>query len=408
MSSCLTTIGGPLSTPRSAIWISLYGTTSVMVINTILTVVASTRFSENEGLRILFNGSCSKASNLDTGLHVIINILSIILLTASNFTMQYVSSPTRTELDAAHSKGDWMDIGVPSMRNLTRIDRRRATAWMFLALTSVPLAILYVLINFAPLRGRTLSVVDAGLTLIYRYNCVTFQAVDSNDYDVYIVTEEFFSNPTYDANATNYGLSYSALRNYTWLQGNYGSTFNVKTGQSSKSPYEIFMPQFIQNAPKSLSNSTRLSNKECIKKYSSRLLTGHKNLLAVTKDRKTSVPAFANNVTTVNLLFYTTMFANRDLNHEPYYQPFDYLCSGIPRFFNGTTMKCSPEMIDPNNWSLFGYEVDYCISEVVPECCLLLFSPQFSIAVIGCNFCKLLCMVYALLFVKRETLFTQG
>jgi hypothetical protein len=56
--------------------------------------------------------------------------------------MQTLSSPTREEVDGAHSKFKWLSIGVPSVRNLRFIDRRRIWLWVFICLASVPLHLL--------------------------------------------------------------------------------------------------------------------------------------------------------------------------------------------------------------------------------------------------------------------------
>ncbi|KAH6666023.1 hypothetical protein B0J14DRAFT_643332 [Halenospora varia] len=44
--------------------------------------------------------------------------MSTLVLSASNYTMQAISSPRRKEVDNAHKKSTWVDIGVPSIQNL--------------------------------------------------------------------------------------------------------------------------------------------------------------------------------------------------------------------------------------------------------------------------------------------------
>lgn len=51
-------------------------------------------------------------------LQVIITVLGTLQLGASNYSMQCLSSPTRQEIDKAHSQGIWLDIGVPSLREM--------------------------------------------------------------------------------------------------------------------------------------------------------------------------------------------------------------------------------------------------------------------------------------------------
>lgn len=70
-------------------------------------------------------------------------------LGASNYIMQCVSAPTRHESDQAHSKRDWVDISIPSIRNIFRISWQRRILWILLALSSTPIHVLY---NFAVFR----------------------------------------------------------------------------------------------------------------------------------------------------------------------------------------------------------------------------------------------------------------
>jgi hypothetical protein len=75
--------------------------------------------------------------------HIVINVLSTLLLGASNYTMQVLSSPTRGEIDRAHSSNQWQDIGVLSLRNLGCIPRRRRFLCVILALSSIPIHLFY-------------------------------------------------------------------------------------------------------------------------------------------------------------------------------------------------------------------------------------------------------------------------
>ena len=48
--------------------------------------------------------------------------LRTILIGASNYNMQRFTSPTRREVDSIHSKGLWLDVGVPPIELLSRED----------------------------------------------------------------------------------------------------------------------------------------------------------------------------------------------------------------------------------------------------------------------------------------------
>lgn len=47
-------------------------------------------------------------------------------------------------MDRAHTRSKWLDIGVPSVRNLWQIPRLRMVLCLCLVLSSVPLHLLYV------------------------------------------------------------------------------------------------------------------------------------------------------------------------------------------------------------------------------------------------------------------------
>lgn len=113
-----------------------------LVINVILTIWLGVSFPSVNGITTIMKSDCSKVSSGDTWIHLAINVLSILLLSGSSYTMQCLVAPTRQEVDRAHAAGSWLDIGVPSVRNLWFIDRRRTAAWSMLAISSIPLAIL--------------------------------------------------------------------------------------------------------------------------------------------------------------------------------------------------------------------------------------------------------------------------
>jgi hypothetical protein len=94
---------------------------------------------KNGGRRTIFQGNCGHARELNTYIHLGINLLSTILFASSNYAMQCLSAPTRTEVDVAHTKRKWLDIGVLSFRNLTRIDPCRVLVWLLFVMSSLPL-----------------------------------------------------------------------------------------------------------------------------------------------------------------------------------------------------------------------------------------------------------------------------
>ncbi|KAF2112162.1 hypothetical protein BDV96DRAFT_581263 [Lophiotrema nucula] len=76
---------------------------------------------------------------MTTLFHVFINIMSTLLLSASNYTMQVLSAPTRTACVKAHRDNRWLDVGIPSFRNLGYITMKKRLLWALLFSSSIPL-----------------------------------------------------------------------------------------------------------------------------------------------------------------------------------------------------------------------------------------------------------------------------
>ncbi|CAG7971945.1 unnamed protein product [Penicillium salamii] len=74
---------------------------------------------------------------------VILNALSTVLLASSNFAMQCLNSPTRSEVELAHAKQRWLRTGAPSIRNLRFISKRKALLWLLLGASSFPLHMIW-------------------------------------------------------------------------------------------------------------------------------------------------------------------------------------------------------------------------------------------------------------------------
>lgn len=115
--------------------------TTVFIVNVVILVLSSLRFTVSGGLSTVFTGDCSTTKSYSLWGHLGINLLGTMMLSASNYCQQRLCAPTRTEVDRAHRKKDWVDIGVPSFRNLWRgrLAVKRVTLWWFLAVSSIPI-----------------------------------------------------------------------------------------------------------------------------------------------------------------------------------------------------------------------------------------------------------------------------
>jgi hypothetical protein len=126
---------------RAGVMMGICTTTLVLVVNIGLLIKGATS-GYRGGIASLVQGDPVKISNYNTIYRTLINILSTLLLGASNYAMQVISSPTREDADAAHAKGTWVEIGIVSPRNLRLMSRRRKMLWWMLGISSVPLHLL--------------------------------------------------------------------------------------------------------------------------------------------------------------------------------------------------------------------------------------------------------------------------
>jgi hypothetical protein len=109
---------GRISGWRGGVFVAATSASLILLINLIFTIWASA--TSKSGLRIatIYQGECGTVRHADSWLHIAINAMGTLLLGASNYTMQCLSSPTRSEVDFAHSNGQYLDIGLPSIKNL--------------------------------------------------------------------------------------------------------------------------------------------------------------------------------------------------------------------------------------------------------------------------------------------------
>lgn len=214
---------------RKAVLAAAITTAIVLLINVILAIVAATTSSAEDGIGTLFQGDCKKVEQWSTALHLLINVLGTCLLVASSFTMQCLSSPTRSEADRAHAKRVPLEIGVPSVKNLRHMHWWKGCLWWALCLSTLPLHLLW--------------------------NSTIFSTIGAMQFDYLVVDESFFSGADYPIpNTTN---DYTTMDTDITDPGTFLSGYN---GQ----------------------NYTRLSPTECLGAYMATYITSYRNLIVVT------------------------------------------------------------------------------------------------------------------------------
>ena len=144
--------GGDVESPRpwwksrgwkSTVRLGFVGVIAVFIINlAVLIWSVAGIYKSSEGVTTVYTGSCGTVGNVSTFGHLAINVLSSLLLAASNNCMQILLSPTRSIIDKAHAKHKWLDVGVHTVRNFYTVGMSRRWLWILLMLTSIPLHLL--------------------------------------------------------------------------------------------------------------------------------------------------------------------------------------------------------------------------------------------------------------------------
>ncbi|KAJ5726112.1 uncharacterized protein N7483_007469 [Penicillium malachiteum] len=405
---------------------------AVLVLNIILALAAvgvgySKEVNKGEFEMVeLYEGSCNTSSRIATILHLVINILSTVLLGASNYTMQCLGAPSRADVDRAHQKHNWLDIGTFSVRNLGIMNWKRRILWAFLLSTSVPIHMLY--------------------------NSVVFRSISAMEFGVLIVPDDLSSS--------------ESLVNDSVAE----VTFQRDIGTSARDiQAEIFNGTFY--------NATLL---ECIEKYdinledtwntelSTLVLTAHRRFfdnasslggsVADIKyfDDSTSLAQIKEDMNKASwdktswkpiARFWSyrvwkftspggTIFSltGGDMVHSLFEGEseiaFDrhtlhkYLYDKNPSATSLRTYLDTPSHWENSTWAggisftLMGYKqtsgdhvvvpVNGCKYKKATERCRILFSPLIAIIVVGCNVVKVICMVFAARMSRTGLLLTVG
>lgn len=320
-----------------------------LLINLAVLIWTLKTFKFDNGIAQVFSGNCHETEKINTWTHLGINTVSTLLLSGSNYCMQILSAPTRKEIDTAHAKGKWLDIGVPSVRNLKNVAGKKVVIWWLLGLSSVPLHLMY--------------------------NSVFFSTIATNEYDVVFATEAFVQDGAQGA--------YDEVK----FQGLEAVRTQAKTWE-------------------------RLERIDCINAYATEFLSTRRGLVAVVID-----DTMAANESVKRVVPY-----HFDYNpNSPYsFNPYGWICDASDaeeRYgFDATetdpyyhcSLKLAKVKAHADRWRSNGWDIDYCLSEVVEGKCSLNFSLSIIVVVMICNVGKVLMMFFIAFRVRDKPLITVG
>ncbi|KAL1595278.1 hypothetical protein SLS60_009968 [Paraconiothyrium brasiliense] len=167
--------------------------------------------------------------------------------------MQCLSAPTRKELDQAHARQSYLDIGVLSPRNLKYISKNRRVRWLILGLSTIPLHLFY--------------------------NSVIFASSGTKLYYPFLIKESFLTgNPAFD-NFTSAVFVYPPNINESFYEVSLGESpdFKAHTYTSSSETEARRMKDLY-----SQDRLERLETPDCLKAYVTQFQT-RGNVLLVSK-----------------------------------------------------------------------------------------------------------------------------
>ena len=157
-----------------------------------------------------------------------------------------------------------------------------------------------------------------------------------------------------------------------------------------------------------------LSNPDCMRSYGNSLLSGKRNLLAVTSNMNTESP-WNNSVLSSITSKPNDWYANTTIR-DPAWWIYAYLpARNDPNAnaHNDSNANAIQNTVNDaiNNataWRISGLPVDYCWSEIVPESYKLQFSSIIMTVVISCNMIKMFCLIFTLSTSEESGLTTFG
>ncbi|KAL2823960.1 hypothetical protein BJY01DRAFT_169418 [Aspergillus pseudoustus] len=408
---------------------------SVLAVNIILTIIAAglaygANDAHNFSFASMYKGKCSTAKNWSTGMHLVINILSTLMLGASNYCMQCLASPSRSAVDEAHSKRIWVRIGVPNIWNLLRRQRgrRQLLGWVLL-ITSAPIHLIYnsaFYVSLSPIRYQVL-VGDGGrlsenATSDFK-DCMLNNAdmgfgayngaLDNGEFDILSKQEcvdtfaqDFAARHRLVVLVTNTSMPESEP--LAWFDRGNSQSFESKSGSKFR-----WLCNGNYNCDKELAEDA-IENLS-VQPY--RWSTQRILLRIPTDDGFYDAPGY----------FYREQHGIPDM---PDYRHLQDLLEEHP-----TMDRLQAELDNPSGWenssfpgnvTILGHEarcinvpmerdllpdtypVDHCMALRTEETCQLFFSPPICLVVLGCNLIKLLCTLFTARDSRKDLFLTIG
>ncbi|KAL4889597.1 hypothetical protein BDV59DRAFT_210270, partial [Aspergillus ambiguus] len=337
---------------RFTIFLAFITSLVVLSLNLGFLLYTTTHHRQENEKGVLYQGDCVKVQHMSTGFHLLVNILSTALLSASNFGMQCFSAPTRHNIDRAHQQGLWLDVGVPSVRNLFRVSRWRSILWLCLAFSSLPFHLVY--------------------------NSTIFSTTSATAYNIFLGQGSLAQKDLSDLHIDT-------------------DDFNIRTS--------------FEGLHASAQNGTlqHLDNTECVNSYAQTFQTTYNNLILVTDDVKGNDTYVFLTTQEVFNPFQHLMLA------PPQADPYEWLCPNDIYADCSTYIPTVRAQIAHDNWTVSDgsyeprtWKVRYCLAEKGRQHCKLQYSFPLIVLIIAFNSVKTCILCYMWLGIKDDPILTIG
>ncbi|KIK68784.1 hypothetical protein GYMLUDRAFT_256438 [Collybiopsis luxurians FD-317 M1] len=330
---------------RFGAYMAIFQASVVLLINTVVLVWGILR-TGGSTTGPVFQGDCNTIGHISLGIHLVINILSTLLLGASNYIMQSLCAPTRIEISQAHKRRYWLDIGIQSVRNLKNMSRRKRFLWIAIAASSIPLHLFY--------------------------NSSFFSTLSANEYTVYFAQGPDITNITLNNDG-----------GYDWVCDPSGCPGNVT--QTQLSQWEILSPL------------------ECIDTYANDFVSDRSSVVAVFMVKNTTLltPVGLSSPGSDSDPFHwicSGMIVNGFTNGS----------EGTQCSFNWRNVNSKNWRVPPNGVVQDALQVNYCLSQPATSRCQLEFNLPLLAIVIIFNIIKIICIAIATWTIKDNPLVTIG
>lgn len=270
---------------------------------------------------------------------------------------QCLVAPTRKDVDRAHRAASWLDIGVPSLRNLFRISRKRSFLWLCLCFSSLPFHLFY---NSA----------------IY--------------YKTAVPAYEVFAGP-------------GSLHQMDWP--------DVQLNNIPKTSDQAESLKSLLHAAK---NGTlhHLDRASCVAAFAQTYQTSYGKLLLATESAKDN--------DSYTLVYTNPVYQPKYYPGNKAMLPYPWVCpsdSDSQRVCSENGSSAVHKWAENKNWTVdvqpgymtsASYNIQHCLAEPVPQNCSLQYSPPSMVAVVVANLVKTGILLYIWLGMPRAPLLTVG